>query len=98
MVKDKKEEILYKNTTELLQTLHLPLHEKLLSCPSDALLQNFTEMWDLQQTMHILVKDIFVSLGKYIKKNSLKNVQELQVSIFKEAVLLKNNLISKIIG
>jgi hypothetical protein len=38
-----------------------------MSCPGDALLQNFTEMWDIQETMRVRVKDMLVSLGKYIK-------------------------------
>ena len=54
------------------------------------LLNEVSSMWEMQKGMHVLVKDILIALGKYIKQKKLPRVEEMQVTIFKTQVLLPN--------
>ena len=54
------------------------------------LLNELSSMWEMQKGMHVLVKDILIALGKYIKQKKLPRVEEMQVTIFKTQVLLPN--------
>lgn len=87
LVRGKKEEKLYNDVKDLLKKLHTPLRNRLNLSTEEDLLVVFTEMWDLQKSMHILVKDILISLGKYIKQKNLKNVENLQFEIFTSEVI-----------
>ena len=74
-----------------------PIRQRLLRTDGDELLAAMAKDWAFLMDAFIKVKDFFIPLKKYITRQKLKSIYDLQVEVFKNECFLTNDMNEKVI-
>ena len=72
-----------------------PIRQRLLRTDGDELLAAMAKDWTFLMDVFFKVKDFFIPLKKYITKQKLKSIYDLQVEVFKNECFLADDMNEK---